>query len=199
MRKIRNYKTENQTGYKTNFLLNGVIQSEITSAKRERNGSAEKLQVSWRGTVPSLSQLKNASFDFKVNLLRRLRHRLSIKAKIKCQSANLWNQKSINETLILSRQTSDASSLNFPMTFLFVLSKNGEFSAYNCCEIYFCPPKSPYKRPRYLFHMLNCQCLRIIIFLCHGICFRCNCTWNHKQLFLTDQEYSYPRMRVFLM
>ena len=89
MRKIRNYKTENQTGYKTNFLLSGVIQLEITSAKRERNGSAEKLQVSWRGTVPSLSQLKNASFDFKVNLLRRLRHRLSIKAKIKCQSANL--------------------------------------------------------------------------------------------------------------
>ena len=36
-----------------------------------------------------LSQLKNVSFDLNVNLLKRLRHRLSIKAKIKCQSADL--------------------------------------------------------------------------------------------------------------
>ena len=41
------------------------------------------------GTVLSLSQLKNVLFGLMLNFLKRLRHRLSVKAKIKCQSANL--------------------------------------------------------------------------------------------------------------
>ena len=67
----------------------GVIQSEITTAKPERNGSADNYRLPARNGTFSFTTEKR-SFDFKVNLLKRLRHRLSVKAK--CQSANLSYQ-----------------------------------------------------------------------------------------------------------
>ena len=69
----------------------GVIQSEITTAKRERNGSTENYRLPARNSTFSFTTEKR-SFDLKVNLQKRLRHRLSVKAKIKCQSANLSHQ-----------------------------------------------------------------------------------------------------------
>ena len=69
----------------------GVIQSEITTAKPERNGSADNYRLPARNGTFSFTTEKR-SFDLKVNLLKRLCHRLSVKAKIKCQSANLSYQ-----------------------------------------------------------------------------------------------------------
>ena len=60
----------------------GVIQSEITTAKPERNGSADNYRLPARNGTFSFTTEKR-SFDFKVNLLKRLRHRLSVKAKLK--------------------------------------------------------------------------------------------------------------------
>ena len=56
----------------------------------------------------------------------------------------------------------------------------------HCCRIYFCQPKSLYKRLRFLFHMLNCLWIWTIIWLCYYVFFWCNCSsdWPWKICFL---------------
>lgn len=95
--------------------------------------------------------------------------------------------------------TPHAISLNLPMTFLFFLSKNCEFSGYSRLSNHFYRPKSSYNRLLFVFDMWNCQCLWIIIWPCHGICSWSYCDENRTWVFLTDLEYLCPSKRVWLL
>ena len=92
MRKIRNYRYENQTGYDTNYLILWCYPvRKLLQRNGKETGQQKNYRLPARNSTFSFTTEKR-SFDLKVNLPKRLRHRLSVKAKIKSQSANLSHQ-----------------------------------------------------------------------------------------------------------
>ena len=82
---------------KSSWLLYKLPTSVALSSQKllQRNGKETGQQKNYRlparnGTFSFITEKR--SFDLKVNLLKRLHHRLPFKAKIKCQSANLSYQ-----------------------------------------------------------------------------------------------------------
>lgn len=69
----------------------------------------------------------------------------------------------------------DAPSLNFPITFLFVLSNYIESSGYSLLSNYLCHFKSLCERLQFRLHKLYFLCRWQVILLCDCISFWCNC------------------------